>query len=71
MPITGNAKMPTEQDSKTAIPTQTYAVHVRAAHWFGEYLVTARNERHAQSLALGLASSDCPNNLRNWLRAVC
>jgi hypothetical protein len=51
--------------------TKPFKVHVRAGSWFADYVVDARNERHAQSLALGLAASECPNNLRNWLRAVC
>ena len=51
--------------------TKPYQVHVRAGSWFADYVVEARNERHAQSLALGRAASECPNNLRHWLRAVC
>jgi hypothetical protein len=57
--------------ANAAAPTKTYTVQVKAGNWFADYTVTARNERHAQSIALGLASSDCPNNLRNWLTAVC
>jgi hypothetical protein len=61
----------TNATTKSALPTKTYTVHVRAAQWFADYTVEARNERHAQSIALGLAYCDCPNNLRHWLRAVC